>query len=175
MIQINAVAQFDILYIQTIVSGGRHGELCLWDIRKCQLRETMKAFESDVVVNALVTDPTQNFIVAGSITDPTQNFIVAGSSDGIIKIWSADVNLQLIHCFFSEHAAKSGFSFRQGSLVIRNESFLCKTLCKKKLVVLVAQSTMQGVQQLYIDQELRLYSCGADGCLKFRALHQYIT
>ncbi|KHJ96542.1 hypothetical protein OESDEN_03498 [Oesophagostomum dentatum] len=46
-----------------------------------------------------------------------------------------------------EHAAKGGFSFRQ-----------------------VAQSTVQGVQQLYIDQQLRLFSCGADASLKFRTL-----
>ncbi|CAJ0597034.1 unnamed protein product [Cylicocyclus nassatus] len=124
---------------QTIVSGGRHGDLCLWDIRKCQLRETVRAFDSHEVVNALVTDPTRNLIVAGS-------------SDGNIKIWSADVDLQLIHCFSGEHVAKSGFSLRQ-----------------------VAQSTVQGVQQLYIDQELRLFSSGADGCLKFRALQHYIT
>ncbi|CAJ0596954.1 unnamed protein product, partial [Cylicocyclus nassatus] len=124
---------------QTIVSSGRYGELCLWDIRKCQLRETVRAFDSHEVVNALVTDPTQNLIVAGS-------------SDGNVKIWSADVDLQLMHCFSGEHVAKSGFSLRQ-----------------------VAQLTLQGVQQLYIDQELRLFSSGADGCLKFRALQHYIT
>lgn len=34
----------------------------------------------------------------------------------------------------------------------------------------VAQSTVQGVQQLHIDQQLRLFSCGADASLKFRTL-----
>lgn len=119
---------------QTIVSGGRHGELCLWDIRQRQLRATVKAFDYHQTVKTLVTDSAQDLIVAGS-------------SDGDIKIWSADMNPQLMYSLPGEHAAKSGFSFRQ-----------------------VAQSTMQGVQQLYIDQQLRLFSCGADASLKFRTL-----
>ncbi|EPB75129.1 WD domain, G-beta repeat protein [Ancylostoma ceylanicum] len=119
---------------QAIVSGGRHGELCLWDIRQRQLRATVKAFESHQIVKALVTDYTQDLIVAGS-------------SDGDIKIWSADLTPQLMYSLPGEHAAKGGFSFRQ-----------------------VAQSTVQGVQQLHIDQQLRLFSCGADASLKFRTL-----
>ncbi|VDM54577.1 unnamed protein product [Angiostrongylus costaricensis] len=112
---------------QAIVSGGRHGDLCLWDIRQRQLRATVKAFESHQIVKTLVTDYTQDLIVAGS-------------SDGDIKIWSADMNPQLMYSLPGEHAAK------------------------------VAQSTVQGVQQLYIDQQLRLFSCGADASLKFRML-----
>ncbi|EYB84442.1 hypothetical protein Y032_0316g2289 [Ancylostoma ceylanicum] len=86
---------------QAIVSGGRHGELCLWDIRQRQLRATVKAFESHQIVKALVTDYTQDLIVAGS-------------SDGDIKIWSADLTPQLMYSLPGEHAAKGGFSFRQG-------------------------------------------------------------
>ncbi|KIH55193.1 hypothetical protein ANCDUO_14655 [Ancylostoma duodenale] len=112
---------------KAIVSGGRHGELCLWDIRQRQLRATVKAFESHQIVKALVTDYTQDLIVAGS-------------SDGDIKIWSADLTPQLMYSLPGEHAAK------------------------------VAQSTVQGVQQLHIDQQLRLFSCGADASLKFRTL-----
>uniref|UniRef100_A0A183GLM1 WD_REPEATS_REGION domain-containing protein n=1 Tax=Heligmosomoides polygyrus TaxID=6339 RepID=A0A183GLM1_HELPZ len=112
---------------QTIVSGGRHGELCLWDIRQRQLRATVKAFDYHQTVKTLVTDSAQDLIVAGS-------------SDGDIKIWSADMNPQLMYSLPGEHAAK------------------------------MAQSTMQGVQQLYIDQQLRLFSCGADASLKFRTL-----
>ncbi|KAK5967217.1 hypothetical protein GCK32_000230 [Trichostrongylus colubriformis] len=119
---------------QTIVSGGRHGDLCFWDVRQRQLRITVKAFEWHQTVKALVTDHNQDLIVAGS-------------SDGDIKIWSADVNPQLMYSLPGEHAAKTGFSFRQ-----------------------VAQSAVQGVQQLYVDQQLRLFSCGADASLKFRTL-----
>ncbi|VDO63898.1 unnamed protein product [Haemonchus placei] len=49
------------------------------------------------------------------------------------------MNPQLKYALLGEHAAKPGFSFRQ-----------------------VAQSPAQGVQQLYVDQQLRLFSCGGD-------------
>nr|CDJ91206.1 WD40 repeat domain containing protein [Haemonchus contortus] len=58
---------------QAIVSGGRHGELCLWDVRQRQLRLTVKAFDWHQTVKSLVTDCNQNLIVAGS-------------SDGDIKV-----------------------------------------------------------------------------------------
>ncbi|CAJ0959160.1 unnamed protein product, partial [Mesorhabditis belari] len=78
--------------------------------------------------------------------DPSHDtMIVAGSSDGDIKIWSADVNPQLIYHLPGEHTAKSGFSFRQ-----------------------VSANNVQGVQQLYIDPNMRLFSCGADNSLKIR-------
>ncbi|VDK46006.1 unnamed protein product [Cylicostephanus goldi] len=145
----------------TIVSGGRHGDLCLWDIRQRQLRGTIKAFESHQIVKALVTDHTQDLIVAGS-------------SDGDIKIWSADANPQLMYSLPGEHAAKGGFSFRQGRFMeFLSFSFpylLVGALSFLKFSCLVAQSTVQGVQQLYIDQQVRLFSCGADASLKFRTL-----
>ncbi|CAI5454853.1 unnamed protein product [Caenorhabditis angaria] len=119
---------------QTIVSGGRHGEICLWDIRQRQLRTTIKAFDSTHIVKTL-------------ISDVSQDLIVAGSSEGDIKIWSADSNPQLMYSLPGEHATKGGFSFRQ-----------------------VGQATVQGVQQLFIDQNMRLFSCGADASLKFRTL-----
>ena len=51
---------------QTIVSGGRHGDICLWDVRQRQLRSTVKAFEANHSVKSLVTDLSQDLIVAGS-------------------------------------------------------------------------------------------------------------
>lgn len=45
-----------------------------------------------------------------------------------------------------EHVARGGFSLRQ------------------------VASTVQGVQQVYIDPEIRLFSCGADCSLKIRSL-----
>ncbi|NP_001368760.1 RAVE complex protein Rav1 C-terminal domain-containing protein [Caenorhabditis elegans] len=119
---------------QTIFSGGRHGEICLWDIRQRQLRHTIKAFDQMHVVKTLATDSAQDLIVSGS-------------SEGDIKIWSADAIPQLMYSLPGEHTAKGGFSFRQ-----------------------VGQSTVQGVQQLFIDQNMRLFSCGADASLKFRTL-----
>ena len=60
-----------------------------------------------------------------------------------------------------EHIAKGGFSFRQG-LHPKTEGY--------KILISVGQSSIQGVQQLYIDQQMRLFSCGADATLKFRML-----
>ncbi|KJH47115.1 hypothetical protein DICVIV_06823 [Dictyocaulus viviparus] len=60
---------------QAIVSGGRHGELCIWDIRQRQLRATVKAFEPHQIVKTLVTDYTQDLIVAGSSDGDIKNEI----------------------------------------------------------------------------------------------------
>uniref|UniRef100_A0A1I7WD56 WD_REPEATS_REGION domain-containing protein n=1 Tax=Heterorhabditis bacteriophora TaxID=37862 RepID=A0A1I7WD56_HETBA len=151
---------------QAIISGGRHGELCFWDVRQRQLRMTVKAFEPHQMIKTLVTDYTQDIIVAGS-------------SDGDIKIWSADTNPQLMYVLPGEHATKGGFSFRQGMLnsvdflifhlyldsvlFIRSFEIYYKISVYTKnshikitsLSISVAQSTVQGVQQLYIDQHMQ--------------------
>uniref|UniRef100_A0A914EHD8 Uncharacterized protein n=1 Tax=Acrobeloides nanus TaxID=290746 RepID=A0A914EHD8_9BILA len=121
-------------HTQTIASGGRHGEICLWDIRQRQLRSTLKAFESTSVVKSLCVDTTSDLLVAGS-------------SDGDIRVWNADANPQLLQTLTGEHVARGGFSLRQ-----------------------VGSSSLQGVQQLFIDSQMRLFSCGADCSLKFRPI-----
>ncbi|KAL3982356.1 RAVE protein 1 C terminal family protein [Acanthocheilonema viteae] len=117
---------------QTIVSGGRHGELCVWDVRQRRLRTTVKCFE--------------NSSVKCLVSDPFQQIIVAGSNDGDIKVWNADLVPQLVTSLDGEHVARGGFSLRQ------------------------VASVVQGVQQLYVDPEIRLFSCGADCSLKIRSL-----
>ncbi|PIO71428.1 WD domain, G-beta repeat protein, partial [Teladorsagia circumcincta] len=72
---------------QTIVSGGRHGELCLWDVRQRQLRVTVKAFEWHQTVKTL-------------ISDCNQDLIVAGSSDGDIKVFF-EPYVELYMCIFN--------------------------------------------------------------------------
>lgn len=62
---------------QTIVSGGRHGDVCLWDIRQRQLRTTIKAFDSASIVKALCVDPNGDYFIVGS-------------SDGDIKVCLID-------------------------------------------------------------------------------------
>ncbi|TKR87267.1 hypothetical protein L596_011689 [Steinernema carpocapsae] len=119
---------------QTIISGGRHGEINIWDVRQRQLRASIKAFEG-TSVKSLAADP------AGDL-------IIAGSNDGDIKIWSGgDVVPSLLYALPGEHATKGGFSLRQ-----------------------VGSSNLQGVQQLLVDHQMRLFSCGADCSLKFRTL-----
>lgn len=53
------------ILLQTIVSGGRRGEICFWDLRQRQLRGTLKAFDSSIV-KCLITDPSNEYIIAGS-------------------------------------------------------------------------------------------------------------
>uniref|UniRef100_A0A158R4B7 WD_REPEATS_REGION domain-containing protein n=1 Tax=Syphacia muris TaxID=451379 RepID=A0A158R4B7_9BILA len=114
---------------QALISGGRHGELCIWDIRQRQLRTTVKCFE--------------NSSVKCLVGENTPDLIVAGSNDGEIKVWTYD-DVPELKKTFNDHPPRSGFSLRAGGI--------------------------QGVQQLYIDSELQLYSCGADCSLKYRIL-----
>ncbi|KAE9556016.1 hypothetical protein FO519_000762 [Halicephalobus sp. NKZ332] len=85
---------------QTIVSGGRHGDVCLWDIRQRQLRTSIKAFDSASIVKALCVDPNGDYFIVGS-------------SDGDIKVYNSDVNPVQLYNFTGEHAARGGFTLRQ--------------------------------------------------------------
>ena len=127
---------------QSIVSGGKHGEVCIWDLRQRQLRSTVKLFDSGASVRTMCVDANCDVMAVGS-------------SDGDIKIYSAssaaESSLQLLHHLQSEHSAKGGFSLRQ-----------------------VGSSGMQGVQQVHVDSQMVLFSCGADNSLKFRTLPSLI-
>ncbi|OQR78759.1 dmX protein 2 [Tropilaelaps mercedesae] len=72
--------------------------------------------------------------------DPNEEFFVSGSADGDIKIWSLPV-YALQHSFKGEHSKNSLF-----------------------------RSMASGVTNLYVDEQARLFSCGADGSLKLRQL-----
>ncbi|GMT07275.1 hypothetical protein PENTCL1PPCAC_29449, partial [Pristionchus entomophagus] len=118
----------------TVISGGAHGDLCIWDLRMGQLRHQIKVFEPMQAVSSLVVDPSNDVIAIGN-------------SEGDIKIYSCEPNPQLMYSLPGEHAAKTGFSFRQ-----------------------VGQTTVTGVQQIYVDQDMRMFSCGADCSLNFRTI-----
>ncbi|VDK43174.1 unnamed protein product [Anisakis simplex] len=125
---------------QTVVSGGRHGELCIWDIRQRQHRATVKCFEGNAV----------KCICA----EASQPYVVVGSSDGDIKVLSMESiqQPQVLLQLNGEHATRGGFSLRH-----------------------VATGSIQGVQQLYLDSRIRLFSCGADCSLKCRPLSSFWT
>ncbi|GMT36366.1 hypothetical protein PFISCL1PPCAC_27663 [Pristionchus fissidentatus] len=118
----------------TVISGGAHGDLCIWDLRMGQLRNQIKVFEPMQAVRSLVVDPSNDVIAVGN-------------SEGDIKIYSCEPNPQLMYSLPGEHAARTGFSFRQ-----------------------VGQTTVTGVQQIYVDQDMRMFSCGADCSLNFRTI-----
>nr|XP_024216080.1 dmX-like protein 2 isoform X4 [Halyomorpha halys] len=72
--------------------------------------------------------------------DPAEEFFATGASDGDIKVWSLTLH-QVLYNFPGEHAKSSFF-----------------------------KPIGQGVTQLYLDGAARLFSCGADGSMKFRQL-----
>lgn len=51
--------------------------------------------------------------VSSLVVDPSNDVIAIGNSEGDIKIYSCEPNPQLMYSLPGEHAAKTGFSFRQ--------------------------------------------------------------
>ncbi|CAG0916295.1 unnamed protein product [Notodromas monacha] len=86
------------------------------------------------------TFPAHNSAVKAVALDPNEEFFVTGSADGDIKVWGLTMH-SMVYAFPGEHA-RSSFFKAQG----------------------------QGVTQLHVDFNGRLFSCGADGSLKLRHL-----
>ncbi|XP_077989498.1 dmX-like protein 2 isoform X2 [Glandiceps talaboti] len=110
---------------QLIISGGKKGDIAIFDVRQRQLRHTFQAHDSEVRCLAL---------------DPTEEFFVTGSAEGDIKVWGLAVH-NLLYSFPGEHA--KGTLFR---------------------------SVGGGVVQLTLSPSHNLFSCGADGTMKWRVL-----
>ncbi|XP_066993059.2 dmX-like protein 2 isoform X2 [Anabrus simplex] len=72
--------------------------------------------------------------------DPGEEFFVTGSADGDIKVWALSMH-NALYSFPGEHARSSFF-----------------------------KNIGQGVTQLHVDSNSRLFSCGADGSMKVRQL-----
>nr|XP_022328939.1 dmX-like protein 2 isoform X8 [Crassostrea virginica] len=78
---------------QLLISGGRKGEVCIFDIRQRQLRHTFQAH--DVPIRCLAMDPEEEYFVTGS-------------AEGDIKVWGLDVH-QLVVSFPGEHSKSTFF------------------------------------------------------------------
>ncbi|XP_065333652.1 dmX-like protein 2 isoform X2 [Cloeon dipterum] len=78
---------------QAIISAGKKGDICIFDVRQRQLRQRFQGHESAVKCLAL---------------DPNEEFFVTGSADGDIKVWSMST-LQPYFMFPGEHARSSFF------------------------------------------------------------------
>lgn len=83
---------------QLLISGGRKGEICIFDIRQRQLRHTFQAHDASIRCLAI---------------DLEEDYFVTGSSEGDVKIWALDAH-QLILSFQGEHS-KSTFFRNMGS------------------------------------------------------------
>jgi WD40 repeat protein len=71
---------------QCLISGGRKGYVCVFDVRQHSLLRSFLA-HSGPVTSVIIND--------------TEEYFVTGSSDGMIKIWDL-VTLDKKHTFFKE-------------------------------------------------------------------------
>ncbi|XP_046412753.1 dmX-like protein 2 isoform X1 [Neodiprion fabricii] len=78
---------------QLLISGGKKGDVNIFDVRQRQQRQRFQAHESAVKCLAL---------------DPHEEFFVSGAGDGDIKVWGLTVH-SLLHYFPGEHARSSFF------------------------------------------------------------------
>ncbi|XP_006162399.1 dmX-like protein 1 isoform X2 [Tupaia chinensis] len=78
---------------QLLLSGGRKGFTCVFDLRQRQQRQLFQSHDSPVKAIAV---------------DPTEEYFVTGSAEGNIKIWSLST-FSLLHTFINEHARQSIF------------------------------------------------------------------
>ncbi|XP_062944783.1 dmX-like protein 2 isoform X7 [Cynocephalus volans] len=78
---------------QLLISGGRKGYICIFDIRQRQLIHTFQAHDSAIKALAL---------------DPCEEYFTTGSAEGNIKVWRL-TGRGLIHSFKNEHAKQSIF------------------------------------------------------------------
>ncbi|XP_014586211.1 dmX-like protein 1 isoform X2 [Equus przewalskii] len=78
---------------QLLISGGRKGFTCVFDLRQRQQKQLFQSHDSPVKAIAI---------------DPTEEYFVTGSAEGNIKIWSLSA-FNLLHTFINEHARQSIF------------------------------------------------------------------
>ncbi|XP_072321095.1 dmX-like protein 2 isoform X4 [Eucyclogobius newberryi] len=78
---------------QLLITGGRKGFVCVFDIRQRQLLHTFQAHDSAIKALAL---------------DPFEDFFVTGSAEGNMKVWKL-AGHGLMHAFSTEHAKQSLF------------------------------------------------------------------
>lgn len=79
---------------QVLISAGKKGDVCIFDVRQRTLRQRLQAHESSVKCLAI---------------DPHEEIFVTGSADGDIKIWSLTNSYRPIHSYIGEHARSSFF------------------------------------------------------------------
>uniref|UniRef100_A0A8C3AJ09 Dmx-like 2 n=1 Tax=Cyclopterus lumpus TaxID=8103 RepID=A0A8C3AJ09_CYCLU len=78
---------------QLLITGGRKGFVCVFDIRQRQLLHTFQAHDSAIKALAL---------------DAFEDFFVTGSAEGNMKVWKLTGN-GLMHSFSTEHTKQSIF------------------------------------------------------------------
>ncbi|XP_074603304.1 rabconnectin-3 alpha isoform X2 [Brevipalpus obovatus] len=114
---------------QLLITGGKKGEVFIFDMRQRVQRNKFQAHDSAIKCICL---------------DPGEEFFVTGSADGDIKVWSLVSLPVALYSFPGEHTR---------STIFRNIGM--------------------GVSHLSVDNDGRLFSCGADGSFKMRQLPEF--
>ncbi|EAT41943.1 AAEL006472-PA, partial [Aedes aegypti] len=78
---------------QLLISAGKKGDICIFDVRQRVLRHRFQAHENPIKCLAI---------------DPHEEHFVTGSADGDIKVWGLTVHT-LLYTFQGEHARSSFF------------------------------------------------------------------
>ncbi|CAF0735297.1 unnamed protein product [Rotaria sordida] len=81
---------------QLLISGGKRGDICIFDLRQRKRLATSQAHDSHLKALCL---------------DPLEKFYVTGSTEGNIKIWRLH-GCEMVHCFYGEHSRR-GFLHSQ--------------------------------------------------------------
>ncbi|CAG5135030.1 unnamed protein product, partial [Candidula unifasciata] len=76
-----------------LISGGRKGEICIFDLRQRKLKHTFVAHDAPIKCLAL---------------DPDEDYFITGSAEGDIKVWGLKIH-QLIFSFVGEHSKATFF------------------------------------------------------------------
>ncbi|XP_041105290.1 dmX-like protein 1 isoform X1 [Polyodon spathula] len=121
---------------QLLISGGRKGFVCVFELHQRQQRQTFQAHDSPVKAVAV---------------DPTEEYFITGSAEGSMKVWSLSTH-SLIHTFINEHARQSifrniGTGVMQIEAGLANHIFSCGADGTVKMRILPdCFSTMNGVK-----------------------------
>ncbi|MGH0182408.1 UNVERIFIED_CONTAM: hypothetical protein FKN15_021343, partial [Acipenser sinensis] len=120
---------------QLLISGGRKGFICVFDLHQRQQRQIFQAHDSPVKAVAV---------------DTTEEYFITGSAEGSMKVWSLSTH-SLIHTFINEHARQSifrniGTGVMQIEAGLANHIFSCGADGTMKMRILPDRfSTMNGV------------------------------
>nr|KAG5690690.1 hypothetical protein BaRGS_013476 [Batillaria attramentaria] len=78
---------------QLLISGGRKGDICIFDLRQRALRSQINAHDSAIKCLAV---------------DPQEEYFVTGSAEGDIKVWAMNMPSMLV-MFTGEHSKNTFF------------------------------------------------------------------
>ena len=108
---------------QLLISAGRKGIVCLWDLRQRTLRHKFTAHDSSVAVKCMALDPNEEFFATGSADGDIKVCWIIDQSMFMenvmtcfhLKVWSLATQ-HLLYAFPAEHSRSSFFrSMGQGN------------------------------------------------------------